>query len=77
MSAQMVSADDRVVAVGDRLVVHAHRQGRPEQEAEILEVLKRDRAAYRVRWNDGRESILYPGADARVEHFPRRARAGG
>lgn len=74
MSPQMVSLGDPTIAVGDRLVVHAHRQGQPEQDAEILEVLNGERAAYRVRWSDGRESILYPGSDVFVEHYPRRGR---
>ena len=41
---------------------------------EILEVLNGERAAYRVRRSDGRESILYPGSDVFVEHYPRRGR---
>ena len=69
----------REVACGDRVVVHAHRQGQAERDAEILEVLHADRPAYRVRWDDGRESILYPGSDVSVKHYVRRSagRAGG
>lgn len=72
MAARIVSAGDSSVAVGDRLVVRAHRQGQPERDAEILDVLSGARPAYRVRWSDGRESILYPGPDAFVEHYRRR-----
>jgi uncharacterized protein DUF1918 len=61
------------VAAGDRVLVHAHRQGEPERDAEILEVLHAERPAYRVRWDDGRESILYPGSDVTVEHYHHRS----
>ena len=58
------------VKAGDRLVVHAHHQGTPPLDAEILEVLGQN-GPYRVRWeSDGHESILYPGSDASIEHFP-------
>jgi len=56
---------------GDRLVVHGHRQGEPERDAEILEVRGSDGAPpFRVRWSDsGHESIFYPGSDAHVERL--------
>ena len=74
MTSQMVSAGDPAIVAGDRLVVRAHHQGQPEQDAEILEVLRGESAAYRVRWSDGRESIIYPGSDVFVEHFRHRAK---
>ena len=64
------------VAVGDRLVVRAHFQGQPERDAEILEVLGADAPPYRVRWDDGRESIIFPGPDVFVEHFAHRRARG-
>ena len=61
------------IQAGDRLVVRAHRQGDTPRDAEILEVLGENGAPYRVRWeSDGHESIIYPGSDATIEHFPRR-----
>jgi len=56
---------------GDRLVVRGHRQGEPERDAEILEVLGENGAPpYTVRWSDdGHVSRVYPGSDAFVEHF--------
>jgi Domain of unknown function (DUF1918) len=58
------------VSVGDRLVVHAHHLGEAERDAEILAVLA-EGGPYRVRWqDDGRVSIIYPGSDVSVEHFP-------
>lgn len=66
-------------SVGDRLVIKSHSLGRPVRDAEILEVLGKDGGPpYRVRWSDsGRESVLYPGPDAAVEHIRRRRRSRG
>lgn len=70
MSTQRTAA---VIEAGDRLVVRAHRQGDLPRDAEILEVLGENAPPYRVRWeSDGHESIIYPGSDATVEHFPHR-----
>ena len=59
------------VRVGDRLVVRAHRQGEPQRDAEILEVLGEDGGPpFRVRWSDnGHETIVYPGSDVYVERL--------
>lgn len=61
---------------GDRLVIRGHHLGEPDRDAEILEVRGRGGGPpYWVRWSDsGREGLLFPGADAAVEHFPRRRR---
>jgi rRNA processing protein Gar1 len=57
----------RAVEVGDVVVVAAHRVGEPERIAEIVEVLgDAGRPHFRVRWDDGRETIFYPGSDAIV-----------
>jgi hypothetical protein len=58
------------IAVGDRLVVRAHRLGQSRRDAEILEVLGADGAPpYRVRWqDDGYETVVYPGSDVFIEH---------
>ena len=59
----------RTVEVGDVIVVAAHRVGEPERTAEIVEVLgDAGRPHFRVRWDDGRETIFYPGSDAIVRH---------
>lgn len=58
------------VETGDRLVVRGHHVGEPQRDAEVLEVIG-DHGPYRVRWSDdGHESILYPGTDVYIEHFP-------
>jgi hypothetical protein len=63
---------------GDRLVIRGHQLGQRARDAEILEVLGDDGGPpFRVRWSDsGREAILYPGPDARVEHFAHAAAKG-
>jgi len=62
---------------GDRLVIQAHHEGEPQRDAEILEVFgPNGMPPYRVRWqDDGRESILYPGSDASIDHLVGRRRA--
>lgn len=57
--------------VGDVVAVHGHHLGESERFGEILEVLgPPDHVHFRVRWEDERESIFYPGNDAsiRVRH---------
>jgi hypothetical protein len=68
----MESAGDSTLRAqpGDRLVVRGHRQGEPERDAEVLEVLGEDGAPpYLVRWEDGHESELFPGADIFIQHL--------
>jgi hypothetical protein len=61
---------------GDRLVIRGHHLGEPDRDGEIVEVLGEDgRPPFRVRWSEtGRLALLFPGADAAVEHYPRRRR---
>jgi hypothetical protein len=65
--------------VGDRLVIRSHHVGEPIRDAEILEVRGEDGGPpFRVQWSDnGHETLVFPGADAFVEHLgpdPRRRR---
>lgn len=54
--------------VGDRLVVEGHQVGTPRRIGTIVEALGVTPAQqYRVRWEDGRETVFCPGSDARVE----------
>ena len=58
---------------GDVIVIHGHHVGEPEQLGEILEVLgEPGHVHYRVRWEDGTETIFYPSSDAKVEHVARK-----
>jgi hypothetical protein len=55
--------------VGDVIEIHGHRLGEPGRKAEILEVIGvGEHEHYRVRWDDGHESIFTPGSDAVVRH---------
>ena len=60
-------------ARGEVLVIAGHRVGEAQQLAEILEVLgKPGHAHFRVRWEDGHETTIYPGSDALVRHAARK-----
>ena len=57
---------------GDIVVIAGHRVGEHERTGEILEVLgEPGHERYRVRWDDGRESVFYPGSDATIRHSVR------
>jgi Domain of unknown function (DUF1918) len=53
---------------GNRIVVEAERVGQAERTGEILEVVESDVSVrYRVRWSDGRETLLTPsGGSVRI-----------
>ena len=53
---------------GDRIVVESAHVGQPRREGEVLEVVPGDggQEHYRVRWDDGHESIYFPSSDCRV-----------
>jgi hypothetical protein len=54
-------------SVGAVIEVHEHRLGEKPRTGEILEVLgESGHEHYRVRWDDGHESIFYPGGDATI-----------
>jgi hypothetical protein len=53
--------------LGDEIVVDATRPGEPKREGEILEILGRgDVTHYRVRWDDGNETLFFPGSTAHI-----------
>jgi hypothetical protein len=52
------------VQAGDRIVVEAEKVSQASREGVIEEVLRDDPPLVRVRWQDGRESILSPAAGA-------------
>jgi hypothetical protein len=63
---------------GDLIVIHGHRVGESSRTAEILEVLgEPGHEHYRVRWEDDRETIYYPGGDATIQPAVRRRRTTG
>ena len=51
-------------------MVRGHQQGEPPRDAEVLEVLGENGAPpYLVRWEDGRESEIFPGSDIFIQHL--------
>ena len=60
---------------GDEIVITGHSVGDAPRTAVILEVLgEPGHERFRVRWEDGHESIFFPADDAVVRR-PRRRRA--
>jgi hypothetical protein len=62
---------------GDLVSVSGHRVGGTVQTGEILEVIGGERPHYRVRWDDGHESIYFPGSDATIRPGRTRRRTAG
>jgi hypothetical protein len=55
--------------VGDRLHVHSRVVGAADEMSVIIEIRGQDGGPpYLVRRDDGHEALVYPGADASVEH---------
>jgi hypothetical protein len=59
--------------VGDRIIVESERAAQSGRAGVIEEVLAHDPSRFRVRWDDGRTSILTPSAG--VERIERRKSA--
>ncbi|HET9729866.1 MAG TPA: DUF1918 domain-containing protein [Acidimicrobiia bacterium] len=54
-------------AVGDEIVVDAPITGGLPREGEILAIRTNgDVVHYVVRWDDGHETLFYPGSDAHI-----------
>jgi Domain of unknown function (DUF1918) len=52
-----------IARAGDRIVIESERVGQKDREGEILEVFDSPLGVnYRVRWDDGHESEIRPGA---------------
>jgi Domain of unknown function (DUF1918) len=53
---------------GDTVIVEGHRVGESRRLGEILEALGTPgHEHYRVRWEDGRETVFYPSSDATIQ----------
>ena len=53
---------------GDIVIVEGHRVGESRRLGEILEALGTPgHEHYRVRWEDGRETVYYPSSDATIQ----------
>ncbi|MFG1928594.1 DUF1918 domain-containing protein [Cryptosporangium sp. NPDC048952] len=56
--------------VGDEILLQPPGADHPTREGEIVEVAGPDgQAPYRVRWDDGHESLMFPAPDARLRHL--------
>lgn len=54
--------------IGDRIVIEARKVGSGRRTGEIEEVIRGVGGDhYRVRWDDGHESIVYPSSDASIQ----------
>lgn len=54
---------------GDLVVIDGHRVGEGRRIGEILDVVRGEGSEhYRVLWEDGHESVLYPSSDVSVKH---------
>ena len=79
--ARKESAMDKTVQgkpprVGDEIVITGHSVGDSPRTAEILEVLgEPGHERFRVRWEDGHESIFFPADDATISRPKRRKTA--
>lgn len=53
---------------GIRITATSHRVGETPRRGEVVDVLgEPGHERCRVRWDDGHETLVYPGADIRVE----------
>ena len=60
---------------GDIIEITGHAVGDQPRTAEILEVLgEPGHEHFRVRWEDGHESVFFPGDDAVISKPKRRRR---
>ncbi|MBC9715539.1 DUF1918 domain-containing protein [Streptomyces sp. TRM66268-LWL] len=58
--------------VGDKLLVHGRVVGQQDRVAEVIEVLGPDGSPpFRVRFEDGHETLMSPGPDTVVRHRAR------
>lgn len=61
---------------GDLVAATGHHVGESQRVGKILEVLgDPGHERYRVRWDDGHESIFSPGSDAVITHKTRTRKA--
>lgn len=56
--------------VGDEILVDSMQIGHQPRAGEVLEVIgDGDEQHYLVRWDDGHETIYFPGSDAHAVHL--------
>jgi len=63
----------RDARAGDVIEIVGHRVADAPRSGEILEVLAAaEHVRFRLRWEDGHETLLFPGADVIVSRFRER-----
>jgi rRNA processing protein Gar1 len=61
------------VRIGDLVVIEGRRVGQGRRVGKIVEVLgEPGHGHYRVRWEAGHETVLYPSNDATIQQADRR-----
>ena len=71
----MTKREPTIPLIGDVVEVTGHKVGEAPRTGEVLEVLGvPGEPHFRVRWDDGHESLFYPSSDAIVRR-PHRASA--
>jgi uncharacterized protein DUF1918 len=56
-------------SLGGRIRTPSEKVGQPERRGEIIEVLGDEASPmFKVRWEDGHETVFVPGPDASVEY---------
>jgi Ala-tRNA(Pro) deacylase len=65
----MATKEREAVAPGDVIEVTGRRVGDTARAGEICEVLGSvERPHYRVKWDDGHETVFFPGSDTIIRH---------
>ena len=72
----MAQVTSTAARAGDLVEIVGHRVGDAARTGEILEVLgEPTHPHFRVRWDDGRDSLLYAGSDIVISRWPSKTSA--
>ena len=72
----MLRQELKDLTLGERVTVTGHHVGAASRAGEILEVMAEPgHERCRIRWDDGGESIVYPGPDLTIERRKPASRA--
>ena len=63
--------------VGSRIVIESAKATQPGRAGTIVQVLREEPPTYRVKWDDGRTSVLTPAAGGASVESPRQKRGRG
>ncbi len=55
--------------IGDTIAIPGHQVGQAGRVGRVIDIRGEDgRPPYAIRWEDGHESVCYPGPETRVNH---------